>query len=115
MLSVAEPFINKQMHPSKIIAGYTKAMEDAKEHLDSIAYNLGDAKDVYKLVESSIGTKFISRWIPNLCQIAVDAVRLITIPRGDQKEIDIKRYIRIERVSIFCFFSYFLNFFICRN
>jgi len=98
MLSVAEPLLKKEMFPSVLVSGYTKALKDAKAHLDKIAFKLGESNDILKLVESSVGTKFISRWAPNLCQIAVDAVRTVAIVRNGKTDIDIKRFVRIERV-----------------
>ena len=51
------------------------------------------------IVKSSVGTKFISRYGDHLCQLAIDAVKIVN--RTERKEIDIKRYIRIEKVRLY--------------
>ena len=101
MLSVAEPWLIKNFHPTVIIPAYTKALEDAKAHLAKMSFVLGDNRDLLQLVKSSVGTKFISRWGDGLCQIAIDAVKTVCIDKGAKKEIDIKRYVRVEKVNYF--------------
>jgi T-complex protein 1 subunit gamma len=50
------------------------------------------------IVQSSIGTKFSSRWGKQMVDIAIKAVKKVVVKRGDYTEIDIKRYIRIEKI-----------------
>lgn len=40
MLTVAEPFLERMMHPTTIVTGYYRAMEDALEILNKIAVKL---------------------------------------------------------------------------
>jgi len=58
------------------------------------------AKDdeILGIIRSCIGTKFISRWAEPMCKMALEAVRIVTRDLNAQKEVDIKRYVRIERV-----------------
>jgi len=98
MLSVAEPWISKKMHPNVLISAYKRALEDARAHLEKIAFKLGDERDILKLVESSVGTKFISRWAPNLCQIAVDAAKVVCATENGRTEVDLKHYVRVEKI-----------------
>jgi T-complex protein 1 subunit gamma len=64
-----------------------------------MSFVLGDNRDLLQLVKSSVGTKFISRWGDKMCELAIDAVNLITVDHGNnKKEIDIKRYLRVERL-----------------
>merc|ERR1712227_687854 len=44
------------------------------------------------------GTKFIAKWSDLACDIALDAVKTVTTTQGDKKEIDIKRYAKIEKI-----------------
>ena len=101
-LSVAEPWIVKNMHPTVVISAYLKALDDAVAHMDKIAVKIdkNPKEDILKIVKSSVGTKFISRWGDKMCELAIDAVNLITVDHGKKKEIDIKRYLRVERVNI---------------
>jgi len=51
------------------------------------------------VVASCIGTKFISRWSDLMCGLALDAVRTVVVEEKDgRKEIDIKRYAKIEKI-----------------
>ena len=97
MLAAAEPWVAKIMHPSIIITAYNQALEDAKAHLDKIAFPLDDSRQLLDIVKSSVGTKFMSRYGDHLCQLAIDAVKIVN--RSERKEIDIKRYVRVEKVS----------------
>ena len=53
-----------------------------------------------KIVKSAIGTKFIRNWSDLACDIAMTAVQTVVVERGDRKEIDIKRYVKIEKVHV---------------
>jgi len=96
MLAAAEPWVAKIMHPSIIISAYNRALTDATEHLSNIAVPLESDEQLLNIVKSSVGTKFISRYGDHLCQLAIDAVK--TVNRSERKEIDIKRYVRIEKI-----------------
>ena len=57
--------------------------------------DLNDPSQLAKVVQSCIGTKFISRWSDLAVKIAIDAVKTVTIDNNDAesgaKEIDTKR------------------------
>merc|ERR1712063_86286 len=98
MLAAAEPWVAKIMHPSIIISAYNRALTDATEHLSNIAVPLESDEQLLDIVKSSVGTKFISRYGDHLCQLAIDAVQTVAQANDDHKEIDIKRYVRIEKI-----------------
>jgi len=100
VLSMAESWIEKGTHPRLIIGGYTKALEDALTTIDKLAVrvDLNNRSELLKIVQSSIGTKFISRWSDLMCNLALDAVLAVTLQDGDRKEIDIKRYAKVEKI-----------------
>ena len=54
--------------------------------------------EVKKIVKSSIGTKFIKKWSDLACDMALSAVETVALETGDRKEIDIKRYAKVEKV-----------------
>ena len=54
--------------------------------------------DLTKIVNSSIGTKFASRWGGKIVDLAVKGVRTVYQKEGDHVEIDIKRYAKIEKI-----------------
>lgn len=53
---------------------------------------------MYQLISSSIGTKFVNRWSELMCSLALKAVRTVSFDSGGKKEVDIKRYARVEKV-----------------
>jgi T-complex protein 1 subunit gamma len=100
MLSVAEPWLEKNIHPKIIIDGYKQALEDAMALIDKMAVkiDINNRSEMAKIVASSIATKFISRWSEQMCGIALDAVKTVYLEESGQVEIDIKRYVKIEKV-----------------
>ena len=61
--------------------------------------NINDDKAMHELIGASISTKFISRWSPLMCDLALRAVRTVSWDAGGgRKEVDIKRYARVEKV-----------------
>jgi T-complex protein 1 subunit gamma len=76
-------------------------LKDALEIIDDISLpiDINDDKAMYGLISSSIGTKFVSRWSQLMCSLALKAVRTVTWEVGNgKKEVDIKRYARVEKV-----------------
>merc|ERR1719198_611289 len=51
-----------------------------------------------KLVESCTGTKFISRFSNIMVDLSLNAVECVTIDDQGRKEIDIKRYAKVEKI-----------------
>lgn len=78
-----------------------------------------DRSMMLKIVHSAINTKAISRWSELACSIALDAVRTVELEENGRKEIDIKKYAKVEKVRLFvllqlivtpeCFFKTTLN------
>lgn len=61
--------------------------------------DIDDDKAMYRLIQSSIGTKFVSRWSELMCNLALTAVRTVSLTSsGGKQEVDIKRYARVEKV-----------------
>lgn len=53
-----------KIHPSVIVRSYFKALNLINKHLESITrtIDLSDEAEVLKIVDSSLGTKFTSRY-----------------------------------------------------
>ncbi|KAK7459715.1 hypothetical protein BaRGS_00038951 [Batillaria attramentaria] len=101
VLSVAEHFLEQQMHPTVIIAAYRQALEDMLEVLRtkiSTPVDTSDRAQMLNIVKSCLGTKFISKWMDLACQIALDATKTVFIDEDGRKEIDIKRYAKVEKI-----------------
>ena len=50
------------------------------------------------LIKTSIGTKFVSRWSDLMCKLALRAIRIVSREENGRKEVDVKRYARVEKV-----------------
>jgi len=101
MLGVSHQFLEEKMHPTVVIQAYRQALEDAAVILrDNVAtkIDLDDAVAVRKVIQSCVGTKFIAKWSDLACDIAMDAVKTVTMAVGEKKEIDIKRYAKVEKI-----------------
>lgn len=51
-----------------------------------------------KIINSAINTKAINRWADLACNIALDAVKTVELEENGRKEIDIKKYAKVEKV-----------------
>jgi T-complex protein 1 subunit gamma len=90
------------MHPRVIVGGYMKALDDILAMLPTLTTTV-DTKNkdqILSIVKACLGTKFVSRFGDQIAQMAVDAVSKIVIESttGGHKQIDIKRYARIEKL-----------------
>mmetsp|Transcript_15244 Transcript_15244/g.17751 ORF Transcript_15244/g.17751 Transcript_15244/m.17751 type:complete len:557 (+) Transcript_15244:148-1818(+) len=107
MLILAEPCIQDNLHPTVIVQGYNKALQEALKICERIAIKIdvNDKEHMKKLVESSIGTKFSSRWNDKMVEMALQAVLTVARAKGSssgpynhQMEVDIKRYAKVEKI-----------------
>ena len=101
MLGVAEQFLEQQMHPTVIIRSYRQALEDMIHILEDkvcVQLDVNDRAKLVEVVKSCVGTKFIGRWADMACSIALDAVKTVALEENGRKEIDIKRYAKVEKI-----------------
>merc|ERR1719499_1715161 len=102
VLGISHQFLEEKIHPTVIIQAYRQALEDSVNMLrETVAtpIDLNDKETVRKVIQSCIGTKFISKWSDMACDIAMDAVKTVTIESsGGKREIDIKRYAKVEKL-----------------
>ncbi|XP_049490747.1 T-complex protein 1 subunit gamma isoform X1 [Panthera uncia] len=100
MLSVAEHFLEQQMHPTVVISAYRKALDDMISTLKKIStpVDTNNRDMMLNIINSSITTKAISRWSSLACNIALDAVKTVQFEENGRKEIDIKKYARVEKI-----------------
>lgn len=101
LLSASQEFLEQGLHPTLIISAYRRALEDMLTGLkEKIAIPV-DIKNEQKLIDiltSCIGTKFLGQYGSFACKIAIKAVKTVYLEENGRKEIDIKRYARIEKV-----------------
>lgn len=100
ILAIAEPLLERNFHPTIIVSGYGKALQCALDTCKRICrtIDINNAQEMKEIVTAAIGTKFSARWGDQMVQMAIDAVRKVVVKRGDYTEVDIKRYVRIEKV-----------------
>lgn len=101
MLAVAEQFITQQIHPTVIIKAYRQALEDMVDLLHnkfSIALDRSNKQKLAEVIKACVGTKFISKWSDLACKIAIEAVETVMLEENGRREIDIKRYARVEKI-----------------
>lgn len=61
--------------------------------------DVNDRSQLLSIIKSCLGTKFINRWSEQACLIALDAVTTVAVDENGRREIDIKRYAKVEKVS----------------
>lgn len=101
ILAQALPQLERNIHPVVIISAFKRALADALAIIDeiSVPVDINNDKAMYSLISASIGTKFVSRWSELMCNLALKAVRTVSLDvGGGKKEVDIKRYARVEKI-----------------
>lgn len=66
----------------------------------STPVDTSDRSMMLKIIHSAINTKMLSRWTELACGIALDAVRIVELEDNGRKEIDIKKYAKVEKVRL---------------
>ena len=84
MLILAEPIVRANLHPTVIVQGYNRALQEALAILErqALAVDVTDTAIMSKLVQSCIGTKFSSRWNDIMVEMALQAVLTVSRPSG---------------------------------
>lgn len=100
VLSAAEPFIEKNIHPTQIVQAYFKALDDIMQFTEElgIPIDIEKEEDIKKIVRSCIGTKFAYKWGDLIIDLAIKAVKTVVRKVGASFEIDIKRYAKVEKL-----------------
>lgn len=64
MLTVAEPHLDRSIHPTVICRAYMKALEDAVEMAEKLSFNIDfdNREELLKVIDSCIATKFTRRF-----------------------------------------------------
>src|SRR5438874_6953231 len=91
LLAKAEELINKDVHPSVIVDGYTAAAEQALKLLQKIAVkvDVNDKQQLQKIARTSMDSKLVSDDSPTLSQIVVDATRQVSEKIGDNEGLKV--------------------------
>lgn len=101
VLQLASQYIEDKIHPTLIIAGYRQALDDMLDILKnqiSTPVDVNSDEEMLNVLKSCLGTKFLSQWSELACKMALKAVRTCSTEQYGRKEIDIKRYAKVEKV-----------------
>jgi len=113
MLISAEHYIRANLHPTIIVQGYNRALQEALLICEqqALVVDVHDSELMKKLVQSCIGTKFSSRWNDIMVEMALKAVLTVARPSSQsadgataaapynhKMEVDIKRYAKVEKI-----------------
>ena len=91
LLGKAEDLINKGVHPTVIVEGYSKAAEKALETLEKIAIPVKPTEKEFlkKVAATSMASKLVSENKEQLAEIAVEAVSHVAQKVGDEYKVDL--------------------------
>ena len=91
LLQKAEDLVNKDVHPSVIVDGYTAASEQALKLLQKIAIkvDVNDKERLLKIARTSMDSKLVSEDSPILSQIVVDAAKQVVEKIGDDDDLKV--------------------------
>jgi thermosome len=91
LLKNAEELLAKDIHPTVIISGYKKAMEEAVSFIDftSRQIDINDKEVLKKIAKTSLYSKAVGNARERLAEIAVEAVTKVAEKRGDKWYVDL--------------------------
>ncbi|CUS24520.1 LAQU0S17e00760g1_1 [Lachancea quebecensis] len=107
ILAQCAPYIiEKNIHPVIIIQALKRALSDALEVVKQVSrpVDVENTDAMNKLIQAAIGTKYVNHWSEKMCDLALSAVRTVRVDLGavdddtNRYEIDIKRYVRVEKI-----------------
>ena len=109
ILAQCAPYlIEKNIHPVIIIQALKKALADALDVINEVSkpVDINNESAMKKLIQASIGTKYVNHWSEKMCELALKAVQIVRVDLGvtnsddpsNRYEIDTKRYVRIEKI-----------------
>ena len=108
VLAHSLPLLERGLHPVVIIAAFKQAMTQALQIIESVStpVDVRNDDEMLKIIRTSIGTKFVSRWSDLMCRLALKAVRTVACIDGSASSnsgsqpntVDLKRYARVEKV-----------------
>uniref|UniRef100_V9KQG5 T-complex protein 1 subunit gamma n=1 Tax=Callorhinchus milii TaxID=7868 RepID=V9KQG5_CALMI len=100
MLSVAEQYLEQRMHPTVIISAYHQALDDMVDLIKeiSVPVDINNRDMMLKIINSTINTKVNNLQADLACSIALDAVKTVEFEENGRKEIDIKKYAKVEKI-----------------
>merc|ERR1712170_111571 len=103
-MQCARQFLEDNMHPTVVIRAYRQALDVMVKTLEkdlAKPIDINDMTEISKIVKSTLGTKFLAEYMDLAVEMAIKAVKTVTLKddkNSQVKEIDIKRYAKVEKV-----------------
>ena len=100
MLSTAEPFLLKDIHPTVLVNAYYKALDDAIKISEtmSIKVDTNSDDDVHNIIKSCLGTKFSCKWDNLISNLALQALKVVHNKNSNTFDCDFKKYAKVEKI-----------------
>ncbi|MEM1796522.1 MAG: thermosome subunit beta [Zestosphaera sp.] len=91
LLKAAEELLNKEVHPTIIINGYKKALEEATRYAESIArdVDINDLETLKKIASTALTSKAVHGVRDYFAEIAVKAVKQVAEDRDGRIYVDL--------------------------
>jgi thermosome len=91
LLKKAEELLDQNIHPTIMVTGYRKAVQNAMETINkiSIPVDIEDRETMKKVAVTSMASKAVGPAKEHLAEIAIDAVKQIAEKRGERRIADI--------------------------
>ena len=98
LLEKAEELLDKDVHPTVIVEGYSKAAKRAIEALDDVAEKVtpNDREWLVKIARTSMQTKLVSREAEELGELVVDAMLAVAEKNDKGYKVDIEN-VKVEK------------------
>lgn len=100
MLSVSEPFLLKDIHPTVIVNSYYRALEDALKIAEEVSHpiDIDSDFDLSNIIKCCLGTKFASKWDNLISDLALKAVKTVHNRQSHVFDCDIKKFAKVEKI-----------------
>jgi T-complex protein 1 subunit gamma len=100
ILTLSASLIERAIHPTVIVRGFYRALEEALAIAKRVATEVDPNNDVVvrELIAATVGTKISSRYGELMVNMAIQAVRTVFTEENGKVDIDLKRYAKVEKV-----------------
>uniref|UniRef100_A0A7S0G3W3 T-complex protein 1 subunit gamma n=1 Tax=Rhodosorus marinus TaxID=101924 RepID=A0A7S0G3W3_9RHOD len=100
LLSLSEQFLERNIHPTVVVNGFFRALNDAVAIAEELSMQIDVNKpgELDKVVASCVGTKYVSRYGDLMVKIAIEAVNMVKVEDGDRITADFKNYAKVEKI-----------------
>jgi len=101
LLKKAEELLDQNIHPTIMVSGYRKAVQNAIETINNVAIpvDIEDRETLKEVAVTAMASKAVGPAKEHLAEIAIDAVKQIAEKRGDRRIADIDNIQMIKKTG----------------